>query len=123
MAIICSRCGRQYDVTLFAYEHAITCACGEEVRGNRPHQSAWSWLDEEEVRGRRAELRHGADHVCQLILHDSVPSIDVLLAAGSFRLRARELFPGDQELLERVYGSRFRRLWRQFRGGEPPWTL
>src|SRR5262245_64064729 len=101
MAIICSRCGRQYDVTLFAYEHAITCTCGEEVRGNRPHQSAWSWLDEEEVRGRRAELRQGADHVCQLILHDSVQSIDVLLAAGSFRRRGVDVFPGEQALLAR----------------------
>jgi hypothetical protein len=122
MAIVCARCGRQYDVTLFAYEQTILCACGEEVRGDRP-QEAWSWLDEEEVRERRAELRHGADRVCQLILRDAVPAIDVLLGAGELRLRARDLFPGEQELFERLYGSRFRRLWQQFRGGEPPWPL
>jgi hypothetical protein len=124
MPIICSRCGRRYDVTLFTDERTITCACGEEVRGDdAPAEGAWSWHDEEDVRARRAELRRGADRVCQLILRDAVPAIDVLLEAGVLRLRARELFPGEEELFERLYGSRFRRLWRQFRGGDPPWVL
>src|SRR5688572_21869324 len=31
MAISCSRCGRQYDVTLFQFGRTINCACGERV--------------------------------------------------------------------------------------------
>lgn len=31
MAIICSKCGRQYDVTLFQFGKTINCACGERV--------------------------------------------------------------------------------------------
>lgn len=31
MAISCSSCGRQYDVTLFQFGRTITCACGERV--------------------------------------------------------------------------------------------
>jgi uncharacterized protein len=31
MAIACTRCGRQYDVTLFQFGRTINCACGERV--------------------------------------------------------------------------------------------
>jgi hypothetical protein len=31
MAISCSNCGRQYDVTLFQFGKTINCACGERV--------------------------------------------------------------------------------------------
>src|SRR4028119_1259515 len=31
MAINCSRCGRQYDVTLFQFGRTINCACGMRV--------------------------------------------------------------------------------------------
>src|SRR5438045_484773 len=31
MAISCSRCGRQYDVTLFQFGRTINCACGMRV--------------------------------------------------------------------------------------------
>ena len=31
MAIVCPRCGRQYDVTLFEFGISVTCDCGEEV--------------------------------------------------------------------------------------------
>jgi uncharacterized protein with PIN domain len=31
MAIVCSNCGRQYDVTLFQFGRTIDCACGTKV--------------------------------------------------------------------------------------------
>lgn len=31
MAISCTKCGRQYDVTLFQFGRTINCACGERV--------------------------------------------------------------------------------------------
>ncbi len=31
MAILCPRCGRQYDVTLFQFGAAVDCDCGERV--------------------------------------------------------------------------------------------
>jgi DNA-directed RNA polymerase subunit RPC12/RpoP len=31
MAISCSKCRRQYDVTLFQFGKTINCACGERV--------------------------------------------------------------------------------------------
>ena len=31
MAVTCTKCGRQYDVTLFQFGRTINCACGERV--------------------------------------------------------------------------------------------
>lgn len=31
MAILCAKCGRQYDATLFQFGRTINCACGERV--------------------------------------------------------------------------------------------
>ncbi len=31
MAVICKRCGRQYDVTLFQFGRSISCDCGEKL--------------------------------------------------------------------------------------------
>ena len=36
MAIVCPRCGRNYDVTLFQFGRAITCACGARVERDGP---------------------------------------------------------------------------------------
>ncbi len=32
MAIICPRCGAEFDATLFEFEHQVRCACGAEIR-------------------------------------------------------------------------------------------
>lgn len=31
MAVVCKRCGRQYDVTLFQFGRSVTCDCGDKV--------------------------------------------------------------------------------------------
>jgi len=31
VAVLCKRCGRQYDVTLFQFGRTVRCDCGEEV--------------------------------------------------------------------------------------------
>ena len=31
MALICPKCGRQYDVTLFEFGHHVICDCGQKV--------------------------------------------------------------------------------------------
>jgi hypothetical protein len=39
MAIQCSWCGRQYDVTLFQFGRTVVCDCGEVVRADEPQRS------------------------------------------------------------------------------------
>lgn len=37
MAITCPRCGRQFDVTLFQFGHAVECECGAWVALEQGH--------------------------------------------------------------------------------------
>ncbi len=45
MAIRCSRCGREYDVTLFEFGRTLECECGAEVDAGRPHRHHVGTLD------------------------------------------------------------------------------
>jgi transcription initiation factor TFIIIB Brf1 subunit/transcription initiation factor TFIIB len=38
MAIICPKCGAQYDVTLFQFGRTVICDCGQIVDAKQPHQ-------------------------------------------------------------------------------------
>jgi hypothetical protein len=38
MSILCSRCGREYDATLFAFGATVRCDCGAVVRLERGHE-------------------------------------------------------------------------------------
>jgi hypothetical protein len=63
-------------------------------------------------------MQREADRICSLIVASDYPAIDVVIEAGKLREFAEQHFAGCAELFEMVYGSRFRRLWRQFRPGE-----
>jgi len=66
------------------------------------------------------ELSRLADRVCQLILREDYPEVDVLIARRRLRERCEELFPDRMELYDLIYESRFDRLWEQFREGTEP---
>ena len=63
-------------------------------------------------------LQRGADRVCSLIVASDYPAIDLVIEIGKLREFVERHFPGREALFEMIYGSRFRRLWRQFRPGE-----
>ena len=65
------------------------------------------------------ELRRASDRVCALILFSDLPLIDVRIAAANARRLCGRLFPGREALYDRIYLPRFRRLWEQWRTGEP----
>ena len=73
-----------------------------------------SQVEERETR----EIRLAADRVCALILYSDLPLIDIKIAAADVRRLCRRHFPDRPYLYEWIYGSRFRRLWEQWRGGE-----
>ena len=60
-------------------------------------------------------LQRRADRICSLIVASDYPAIDLVIEIGKLRDSAERHFPGREKLFEMVYGSRFRRLWRQFR--------
>ncbi len=60
-------------------------------------------------------MQREADRICSLIVASDYPAIGVVIEVGKLREFAEQHFPGREVLFEMVYGSRFRRLWRQFR--------
>jgi len=63
------------------------------------------------------QLQRQADSICSLIVASDMPPIDVVIQIRKLRQFAEERFPDRMPLFERIYESRFRRLWEQFRGG------
>jgi hypothetical protein len=116
MAIICPSCSRQFDVTLFQFGKPIRCDCGTLID---PLQ--W-WLGPDVEAGRDEERKLGelkrlVDKVCFYIVCTDYEAVDIKIEAGRAKRRCEELFPGKSYLFDMIYASRFRRLWRQFRGG------
>jgi hypothetical protein len=71
------------------------------------------------------ELQRRADRLCSLIVASDYPAIDVVIEIRKLRDFVEEHFPDRMDLFERIYESRFKRLWEQFRSdsGEalPEW--
>jgi hypothetical protein len=57
------------------------------------------------------------DRVCTLILFER-SAAEIATARTHLRQEAERLFPDKIQLYERIYESRFRRLWDQFRPGD-----
>jgi hypothetical protein len=62
-------------------------------------------------------MKRRADRISSLIVASDYPAIDVVIEIRKLREFAEEHFPGRLDLFDRIYGSRFRRLWGQFRPG------
>lgn len=71
------------------------------------------------------ELQRRADRIGSLIVASDYPAIDVVIEIRKLREFAERRFPGRTALFERIYESRFKRLWEQFRAGSgdslPEW--
>jgi hypothetical protein len=115
MAIRCSYCGREYDVTLFEFERAITCLCGETVKFKHEEVKgdALYALRAEEKKAR--EIRIMADRIASLIVGSDYPLIDIEIEKRKLREKIEELFPDKADLYDLIYEPRFRRLIEQFR--------
>ena len=65
------------------------------------------------------KLAQGADRICRLILDAEWPAVDIDIAINNLRDEAEEMFPGSDDLFDRIYESRFQRLREQFPRGIP----
>lgn len=64
---------------------------------------------------RLERLRRAVDYVCQLILKEDYPEIDIEIEKNKVRDLCKELFPDRVHLYDLIYEPRFKRLWEQFR--------
>jgi len=68
-----------------------------------------------EQRHEMRRLARAVDRVCQMILCEDLPEIDIEIAKNRVREMAEELFPDRMDLFEMIYESRWNRLAQQFR--------
>ncbi len=60
------------------------------------------------------KLSRMSDRIVNLILHDEIEWIDVLIETEAMREYCRQHAPEYLELFEMIYPPRFERLWTQF---------
>jgi hypothetical protein len=66
------------------------------------------------------ELAREAERIVTLILHTSLPRVDIEIQIENFREDVLRRYPGSEALFEMIYGSRFRRIWDQWLADRPP---
>ncbi len=117
MAIRCPHCGVEHDVALFQFDRKIRCDCGRELDLSliETVQDFERYLESVEEREKASEIQRAASRICQMILDESCPKVDVEIAKGKLRERVGRLFPDKLPIYEMIYEARFRRLWDQFR--------
>ena len=98
MAISCTKCGRQYDVTLFQFGRTVNCACGERVglehRLNLPLDSEIKFFADVNVASVVRWLRAiGLDTVWE----DAIPDAELVRRAAE---ESRFVLTLDKRILE-----------------------
>jgi len=64
-------------------------------------------------------LARESDRIVNLILHTSMPRVDIDIQIENFREECLRRYLGSEPLFEMVYGSRFRRIWDQWQKERP----
>jgi hypothetical protein len=65
------------------------------------------------------ELARRSDRIVNLILHTTMPRVDVEIQIENLREECARQYPGREELFEMIYASRFRRIWQQWSQDRP----
>ena len=115
MAIRCSYCGRDYDVTLFEFNGSVTCVCGKTVTFKHEQMTDEAILARSAEDRKIREIRAMADRIASLIVGSDYPIIDIEIEKQKLKERISELFPDKVDLYDLIYEPRFRRLKDQFR--------
>lgn len=73
------------------------------------------------------QLARKADRIVALILHTSMPRVDIEIQIQNLREEFLCRYPEAADLFEMVYASRFRRIWDQWEADRPededrPWA-
>ncbi len=64
------------------------------------------------------DLQRRADDICLLILSSDLPEVDIAIERNKLRSEIEDNFPDQLRLYDRIYESRFDRLWEQWRANE-----
>lgn len=116
MAIQCTWCRREYDITLFSFDRTLSCVCGNTVTLQHETMADEALLSLMSEDRKVREIGRMADRIASLIVGSDYPMIDIEIEKAKLRERITELFPDRADLYDLIYEPRFRRLKDQFRG-------
>ena len=102
---------RRRDVELIPLTPANRAAVQEELLARLEARCA----TQEAVRA----LERQAERICELIVAGEAALIDIDIQQTALRHAVLQAFPDKPALYQLAYDTRFRRLWQQFRHGEP----
>ena len=115
MAVRCSYCSREYDITLFEFDRSITCVCGKTVTFKHEQMTDKALMARRSEDRKVREIQSKADRISSLIVGSDYPMIDIEIEKQKLRKRISEIFPDKIDLYDLIYEPRFRRLTEQFR--------
>lgn len=125
MAVRCSACKSEYDVTLFEFGSKVKCDCGRII--SLEHRETFDGLSKTANKvvsklteynleeNSILEIKRMADKIAYLIVSTDYPDIDIQIEKNKFTQRISELFPDKVHLYDLIYKPRFTRLKEQFR--------
>ena len=117
MAIHCPKCGKEHDVIVFQEGKKVKCRCGLKLDLSLMNSldDFLRYFENEEERKKANVIQRDAQTICQMILDENCPEVDIEIAKNTLREKVRKLFPDKMSTYEMIYEARFNRLWQQFR--------
>ena len=119
MAIRCPKCGVKHDVIELEERSSIQCRCGFKLDLSliETPDDFLRYCEGREELLRAKEIQRDAQAICQMILNENCPEVDIEIAKNNLKEKVRKLFPDKMETYRIIYEARFQRLWEQFRAG------
>ncbi len=107
----------KHDVVEFESGRRIKCRCGLklDISLMQTVEDFLRYFESEDERKKAKEIQDDAQQICQMILDDHCPAVDIEIAKDRLREKVEKLFPDKMEAYRMIYEARFKRLWEQFR--------
>ena len=117
MAIKCPKCGFLHDVAKLEEGRKLKCRCGFKINLSliETADDFLRYCEGAEERKRAKEIQGDAQLICQMILDEMYPAVDIEIAKSKLEEKVKKFFPDKMETYRMIYEARFKRLWDQFR--------
>lgn len=110
-----------HDVVRFEGGRRVKCRCGLKLDLSLMEtvEDFLRYFESEDERKKAREIQEDAQLICQMILNEECPDVDIEIAKDHLRQKVENFFPDKMEVYSMIYEARFKRLWEQFRSAGP----
>ena len=120
MAIRCPQCGLKHDAAKLIEGRKLKFSCGFSLDLSliETAEDFLRYCEGAEERKNAQEIQQYAQVICQMILNEECPAVDIEIAKAKLEEKVKQFFPDKMETYRMIYESRFKRLWDQFRSSD-----